>query len=61
MTGSPQDQEIFQRSLQTFVDELQPWLSRRMARPIREWSFPSYGDFSFDATREEVSMVIARS
>ena len=57
-TGRPQDQEAFQRSLQTFVDGLQPWIEPSDGPPNPRVVFSLLEDFSFDATGEEVSVVL---
>lgn len=59
MTGNPQDQEAFQRSLQTFVDGLQPWLEPSDGPLNPRAVFSLFEDFSFDATGEEVSVVLS--
>jgi hypothetical protein len=59
MTGTPQEQEIFQRSLQTFVDELQPWLDPSDGPPNPRAVFSLREGFSFDADREEVSVTLS--
>ena len=59
MTGTPQDQETFQCSLQTFVDELQPWLDPSDGPPNPRAVFSLLEGFSFDADGEEVSVVLS--
>jgi hypothetical protein len=59
MTGAPQDQDTFQRSLQTFVDGLQPWLEPSDGPPKPRVVFSLLEDCSFDATGEEVSVVLS--
>lgn len=59
MTGTPEDQETFQRSLQTFVDGLRPWLELSDGPPNPRAVFSLLEDFSFDATGEEVSVVLS--
>jgi len=59
MTDAPQDQETFQRSLQTFVDGLKPWLEPSDGPPNPRAVFSLLEDFSFDATGEEVSVVLS--
>ena len=59
MTDAPQDQETFQRSLQTFVDGLQPWLEPSDAPPNPRVVFSLLEDVSFDATGEEVAVVLS--
>ena len=59
MTDAPQDQETFQRSLQTFVDGLQPWLDPSDGPPNPGVVFSLLEDFTFDATGEEVAVVLS--
>jgi hypothetical protein len=59
MTDAPQDQETFQRSLQTFVDGLQPWLEPSDGPLNPRVVFSLLEDFSCDATGEEISVVLS--
>ena len=59
ITGVPHDQEAFQRSMQTYVDGLQPWLEPRDSPPSPRPIFSLLEDFSFDTTGEEVSVVLS--
>jgi hypothetical protein len=59
MTGDPNDQAAFQSSLQTFVDELRPWLDAKDGPPSPRAVFTLLKDFSFDAAGEEVSVVLS--
>ena len=59
ITGTPHDQEAFQRSMQTYVDGLQPWLEPRDSPPSPRAVFSLLEDFSFDTTGEEVSVVLS--
>src|SRR5581483_3730861 len=59
ITDTPQDQETFQRSLQTFADGLQPWLEPSDGPPNPRAVFSLLEDFSFDVTGKEVSVVLS--
>src|SRR5262245_47958688 len=59
LTGTLQDQETFQRSLQSFVNGLQPWLEPSDGPPNPRAVFSLLEDFSFDETGEEVSVVLS--
>ena len=59
MTGTPKDQEAFQRSLQTFVDGLLPWLDPSDGPPNPQVVFSLLDDCTFDATSENVTVVLS--
>jgi len=59
ITGNLKDQDAFQSSLQTFVNELQPWLDPSDGPPNPRGVFSLLEDFSFDATGEEISVVLS--
>lgn len=40
VTGTTDDQDTFQTSLQSYVDSLRPWLEPAMALPILVWCSP---------------------
>jgi hypothetical protein len=58
-TGDLHDQEAFQRSMQTYVDGLQPWLEPRDSPPSPRAVFSLHEDFSFDTTSGEVTVVLS--
>ena len=59
VTGTPKEQEAFQRSLQTFVNGLLPWLDPSDGPPNPQAVFSLLDDFTFDATSENVTVVLS--
>ena len=59
VTGSPKDQETFQRALQTYANGLQPWLEPNDGPPNPRAVFSLLENFAFDATGENITVVLS--
>jgi len=58
-TGTPTDQEAFQRSLQTFVDELRPWLELQDGPTSPRALFTLIEQCAFDETNDDIIVVLS--
>jgi hypothetical protein len=59
VTGLPSDQASFQAALQRYCNSLQPWLEPSDGPPNPRAVFSLLEDCSFDASSEEVSVVLS--
>jgi len=58
-TSTPKDQEAFQRSLQTFVDGLRPWLEPHDSPTNPRTLFTLIERFAFDMTNDNITIVLS--
>ncbi len=58
-TGNPKDQDVFQRSLQTFVDSLRPWLEPHDGPTNPRALFTLIEQCAFDETNENITVVLS--
>ena len=58
-TSTPIDQEAFQRSLQTFVDGLRPWLEPHDGTTNPRTLFTLIERFAFDKTNDNITIVLS--
>lgn len=58
-TGTPDDQEAFQRSLQTYVDSLRPWLEPQDGPATPRALFTLIEKCAFDDSAETVTVVLS--
>ena len=58
-TGAPSDQESFQRSLQTFVDGLRPWLESQDGPTNPRALFNEGEQCAFDETNDNITVVLS--
>ena len=59
ITGCPSNQEAFQAGLQKYCDDLRHWMEPSDGPPNPRAVFSLLEDFSFDATGEEVAVVLS--
>ena len=59
MTGTPENQDDFQAALQTYCDALRPWLEPGDGPPNPRAVFSLLDDCSFDATGENITVVLS--
>lgn len=59
MTGSPENQEAFQKALQAYCDGLRPWVEPNDCPPNPRDTFSLLEECSFDATGENVTVVLS--
>ena len=59
VTGDPKDQESFQRSLQTFVDGLKPWLEPGDGPTTPRALFTLIDRYAFDETDDNITVVLS--
>ena len=58
-TGTPKDQDVFQQSLQRFVDELRPWLAPGDGPATPRALFTLFEQCAFDETNENITVVLS--
>ena len=58
-TGTPRDQEIFQRALQTFVNGLRPWLAPHDGPTNPRALFTLIERCAFDETNDNITVVLS--
>jgi uncharacterized protein (DUF2267 family) len=58
-TGTPDDQEAFQRSLQAYVDSLRPWLEPQDGPATPRALFTLIEKCAFDDSAETVTVVLS--
>ena len=58
-TGTPTDQEAFQRSLQTFVDSLRPWLEPHDGPTNPRALFTLIEQCAFDEANDNITVVLS--
>jgi hypothetical protein len=59
VTGGPEDQEAFQRSLQTYVNGLRPWMEPGDGPQNPRVKFTLFERCTFDASGEQISVVLS--
>ena len=59
VTGSPDTQEDFQAALQTYCDNLRPWLQPGDGPPNPRAIFSLLEECSFDETGENITVVLS--
>jgi len=58
-TIDAENQDAFQQALQTYCDSLRPWLEPNDGPPNPRAVFSLLEDYSFDATGEQVSIMLS--
>lgn len=58
-TGNPEDQDVLQRSLQTFVDSLRPWLEPHYDPTNPRALFTLIEQCAFDETSDNITVVLS--
>ena len=58
-TSTPKDEEAFQRSLQTLVDGLRPWLEPHDGPTNPRTLFTLIKRFAFDKTSDNINIVLS--
>ena len=58
-TGTPKDQEVFQQSLQRFVNGLRPWLAPGDGPATPRALFTLFEQSAFDETTDNITVVLS--
>ena len=58
-TGTPKDQDVFQQSLQRFVDGLRPWLEPHDGPTNPRALFALIEQCAFDETNDNITVVLS--